>query len=82
MLEGNLLYPIRYIANLVCGCTWRIIKLLLAVWLQHPTSRGALSLEQVGGKFLDLGFEKVYPALGKVMMIMGFPDRSGEKKTE
>merc|ERR1711976_76818 len=79
MLEGSLLYPVRYIVNLICACSWRLIKMLLAIWLQHPSYRGALLIEQVGGKYFDLAFAKTYPPLAKVFVILGFPDRTQEK---
>jgi hypothetical protein len=62
--------------NLVCGCLWCWVKILFAVWLQHPNYRGALFLEQKGGKFLDMAYEKIYPIAGKVLNIIGVPERN------
>jgi len=45
--------------NKICGCFWTIAKILFAVWLYHPTFKGALFINQKAEKFYPIVFKQL-----------------------
>jgi hypothetical protein len=39
-------------------------------------------MEQKGGQFIDLAYNIVYPVVGKILYILGVPDRREVETTE
>ena len=85
VLEGTLLFPIIFILGKICKKLFPTLKVLFHLWLYYPEYRGALLLGQKFGKFIDMVFFKTNPLLGKLLTLLGLPNRdtSGvQKKSE
>ena len=84
ILEGTLLFPIIFILGKISRRIYPFIKVCFHLWLYFPSYRGALLLDQLYGKFIDLAFLKVNPIGGKVLTKIGIPNRdiAGETKKE
>ena len=85
VLEGTLLFPIIFILGKICKKLFPTLKVLFHLWLYYPEYRGALLLDQKFGKFIDMVFFKTNPLLGKLLTLLGLPNRdtSGvQKKSE
>ena len=85
ILEGTILFPIIFILGKISKRIYPFLKVFFHLWLYYPEYRGALLIDQLFGKFIDLAFLKTNPIGGKVLTKLGIPNRdvSGEtKKTE
>ena len=82
LLEGTVLFPVKYLLNLICTCIWCISKALFAVWLYHPSYRGALLLHQLGEPHLAKVQTILEPTVGKALSFVGIPTRKEETKTK
>ena len=82
VLEGTLLFPIIFILGKISKKLFPTLKVLFHLWLYYPEYRGALLLDQKFGKFIDMVFYKTNPLLGKLLTLLGLPNRdtSGEQK--
>lgn len=54
---------------------WPFLKTLFCIWLYYPTYQGALLLEQLCGKYIDMANSSVYPICSKILSILKFPTR-------
>merc|ERR1711934_1317633 len=70
-LESTVLFPVVLILNKLCGCFWTIAKIAFAVWLYHPTFKGALFLNQKAEKFYPIVFKQL-EMVGKLFDGIGF----------
>ena len=52
------------------------IKALFFLWLYHPTFLGALLLDSLYGKYIDLAFSKLNPKLGQYLNYLGFKNKA------
>ena len=49
--------------------------MLCCLWAYYPTHKGALLLEQLGDKYIDLAYNKIFPIVGKFLPLAGYPPR-------
>ena len=82
ILEGTLLFPIIFILGKISRRIYPFIKACFHLWLYLPNYRGALLLDQLYGKFIDLAFLKVNPIGGKVLTKIGIPNRDTAGETQ
>jgi len=85
VLEGTLLFPIIFILGKICKKIFPTLKVLFHLWLYYPEYRGALLLDQKCGKFIDIAFMKINPLVGKLLTLLGLPNRDtsgAQKKNE
>ena len=82
LLEGTLLFPIIFILGKISRRIYPLIKVCFHLWLYFPYYRGALLLDQLYGKFIDLAFLKVNPIGGKLLTKIGIPNRDTEGETK
>ena len=75
ILEGTLLFPIIFILNKICIRIFPTVKILFHLWLYYPEYRGALLLDQLFGKYIDIAFLKANPICGKFLTILGLTNR-------
>lgn len=82
VLEGTILFPIIFILGKICKKIYPTFKILFHLWLYYPEYRGALLIDQLYGRFIDLAFLKINPIVGKLFTILGIPnkDTEGESK--
>ena len=82
VLEGTLLFPIIFILGKISKRIYPFLKVFFHLWLYYPEYRGALLIDHLYGKFIDLAFLKTNPIGGKVLNKLGIPNRdiSGETK--
>ena len=82
ILEGTVLFPIIFILGKISKRIYPFLKVLFHLWLYYPEYRGALLLDQMFGKFIDLVFLKANPIGGKLLTKIGIPNRdnAGENK--
>ena len=82
ILEGTILFPIIFILGKISKRIYPFLKVFFHLWLYYPEYRGALLIDQLFGKFIDLAFLKTNPIGGKVLTKLGIPNRdvSGETK--
>ena len=66
VLEGTLLFPIIFILGKISKRIYPFLKVFFHLWLYYPEYRGALLIDQLFGKFIDLAFLKTNPIGGKV----------------
>ena len=64
------LFP-KCILNILC-----IIKALFFLWLYHPTFFGALLLDELYGKYIDMAFSKLNPIIGQYISKLGFVNKA------
>lgn len=53
--------------------------MFFCLWVYYPTHGGALLLEKLGGKYIDLAYNTVFPAIGKFLPFAGYPTRQIEE---
>ena len=53
--------------------------MFFCLWVYYPTHGGALLLEKLGGKYIDLAYNTVFPAIGKFLPLAGYPTRQIEE---
>ena len=53
--------------------------MLFCLWAYYPTHRGALLLEKIGGKYIDLAYNTVIPIVGKFLPFAGYPTRQEQE---
>ncbi len=85
ILEGTILFPIIFILGKINKKIYPFIKVSFHLWLYYPDYRGALLLDQLHGKYIDLIYIKVNTIAGKVFDKIGIPNRDEEgtrKKNE
>ena len=75
VLEGTLLFPIIFILGKICKRIYPTLKVLFHLWLYYPEYRGALLLDQKFGGFIDIAFLKINPIMGKLLTLLGVPNR-------
>ncbi len=82
ILEGTVLFPIIFILGKISKRIYPFLKVCFHLWLYYPEYRGALLIDQMFGKFIDLVFLKANPIGGKVLTKIGIPNRdnAGENK--
>ena len=82
ILEGTVLFPIIFILGKISKRIYPFLKVCFHLWLYYPEYRGALLIDQMFGKFIDLVFLKANPIGGKVLTKLGIPNRdnAGENK--
>ena len=82
ILEGTALFPIIFILGKISKRIYPFLKVFFHLWLYYPEYRGALLIDQMFGKFIDLVFLKANPIGGKVLTKIGIPNRdfAGENK--
>ena len=81
ILESTVLLPIIFILGKISQKIYPFIKVAFHFWLYYPEYRGALLLDQLYGKFIDLAFLKMNPIAMKVLVFIGIPNRE-KPKTE
>lgn len=64
---------------MICSKIWPTLKSLFCFWAYYETYRGALLIEQKGGKYIDLAAAKALPIAGKILPLLGFPKRDAQK---
>ena len=82
LLEGTVLFPVKYLLNMLCSCTWSSIKFVLCLWLYHSEYKGALFINQITQPFIEMYYPLVAGPLGKVLSLVGLPTRKDEETTE
>ncbi len=82
VLEGTVLYPIIFILGKFCKTIYPTIKVLSLLWLYHSEFRGAFLLDKLFGRFIDLIYLKINPIAGKVLEIIGIPNRDTEGESK
>ena len=82
ILEGTVLFPIIFILGKISKRIYPFLKVFFHLWLYYPEYRGALFLDQMFGKYIDLVFLKANPIGGKLLTKIGIPNRdnAGENK--
>ena len=82
ILEGTALFPVIFILGKISKRIYPFLKVFFHLWLYYPEYRGALLIDQMFGKFIDLVFLKANPIGGKVLTKIGIPNRdnAGENK--
>ena len=82
ILEGTVLFPIIFILSKISKRIYPFLKVFFHLWLYYPEYRGALLIDQMFGKFIDLVFLKANPIGGKVLTKIGIPNRdiAGDNK--
>ena len=82
ILEGTLLFPIIFVLGKISKKIYPFIKVAFHFWLYYPEYRGALLLDQLFGKFIDLAFLKTNPIAIIILGKLGIPNRdiAGETK--
>ena len=82
ILEGTVLFPIIFILGKISKRIYPFLKVFFHLWLYYPEYRGALLIDQMFGKFIDLVFLKANPIGGKLLTKIGIPNRdnAGENK--
>ena len=75
VLEGTLLFPIIFILGKISKKLFPTLKVLFHLWLYYPEYRGALLLDQKFGPFIDKVFLRTNPLLGKLLTLIGLPNR-------
>ena len=78
MLEKTVLFPLVWLCDLISCCLFPTIKMMICGWLYSKEYRGALLVEQLASKYLDLAFDKLQP-VGNVFAFVGVPKRTEEK---
>ena len=53
--------------------------MLFCLWAYYPTHRGALLLEKIGEKYIDLAYNTVIPIVGKFLPLAGYPTRQEQE---
>ena len=76
LIESKFLFLFKFlfpkcILNIFC-----IIKTLFFLWLYHPTFYGALLLDELYGKFIDLAFSKLNPIIGQHLTKLGIVNKA------
>ena len=59
--------------------------MLFCLWSYYPTYRGALLIDQIAGKYIELAYNMIFPIAGKFLSMTGYPVRSvvdAEKKQQ
>ena len=82
LLEGTVLFPVKYLLNMLCSCTWSSIKFVLCLWLYHTDYKGALFINQLTQPYVEMYYPLVTGPLGKVLSFVGLPTRSEEDNKE
>ena len=82
ILEGTVLFPIIFILGKISKRIYPFLKVFFHLWLYYPEYRGALLIDQLFGKYIDLVFLKTNPIGGKLLTKIGIPNRdnAGENK--
>ena len=78
LLEMTVLFPVRLGLNMLCSCSWQIVKALLSLWLLHPTYRGALFVQQLAQPHIVKNFPALEGSVGKVLGFVGIPSRKAQ----
>ena len=85
ILEGTLLFPIIFILGKISKKIYLFLKVSFHLWLYYPEYRGALLLDQLFGRYIDIIYLKGNIIAGKVLNKIGIPNRDEEgvkKKNE
>ena len=85
LLEGTLLYPLKYLLNKICFCMFPTVKILFAIWLYNTKYSGIDLFEEKLGKHLDTAFLKINTYIGRIMEKIGIENRaplSSRRKVE
>ena len=75
ILEGTALFPIIFILGKISKRIYPFLKVFFHLWLYYPEYKGALLIDQMFGKFIDLVFLKANPIGGKLLTKIGIPNR-------
>ena len=70
-LEYTLLFPLKWLLEKIDFCMFPSVKALFFLWLYCPKYLGALLIEQMCEKYLDMAYEKTYPIIGKYLNKVG-----------
>lgn len=60
-----------YSLNKITPLIWTFVKIIVCVWLYHPTYQGALFLEKTFSKYIDMVCDKTKPILDPLFAILG-----------
>ena len=63
--------------NKITPLIWTFVKIIVCVWLYHPTYQGALFLEKTFSKYIDIVCDKTKPVLDPIFAILGVNQRNG-----
>ena len=53
--------------------------MFFCLWVYYPTHGGAILLEKLGGKYIDLAYNTVIPIVGKFLPLAGYPTRQEQE---
>ena len=70
-LECTLLFPLKWILGKIDFCMFPTVKALFFFWLYYPKYRGALLIEKLCEKYIDMAYEKAEPIIGKYLNKLG-----------
>ena len=74
-LENTALYPLKWLLEKICFCMFPTIKALFFLWLYCPQYKGALLLDKLLGKYIDMAYEKLNPIVGKFVENLGIKNQ-------
>ena len=75
VLENTALLPIKWLLTKICFCMFPAVKALFFCWLYYPKYKGALLIEKLSEKYLDMAYEKMNPILGKYLEKLGISNK-------
>lgn len=80
-LEYTVLFPVSWLLGKICYCMFPSLKACFALWLYYPENAGINLFEELGGKYIDLAYEKISGPAGGILEKIGIPNYGpGEKK--
>jgi len=80
-LENTFLFPIKWLLSKICFCMFPAVKALFFLWLYYPKNKGALLLEKLSEKYIDMAYEKVNPIIGKYLEKVGINNKGSIAST-
>ena len=80
-LENTFLFPIKWLLSKICFCMFPAVKALFFLWLYYPKNKGALLLEKLSEKYIDMAYEKVNPIIGKYLEKVGINNKGSMAST-
>ena len=75
-IESKFLILFKFLFNKNIIYILKAIKASFFLWLYHPTFLGALLLDSLYGKYIDLAFSKLNPKLGQYLNYLGFKNKA------
>ena len=74
-LENTALFPLKWLLDKICFCMFPTLKSLFFLWLYSPQYKGALLLDKLFGKYIDMAYEKLNPIIGKFVESLGIKNQ-------